>query len=141
MPATALQGELPKAEVRLFLEGADKWPWVPNFRTLIPEAGYLADDAAAIRAKLPTDKPFGLSVRGWIEVPAEQEVTFTAQGAGGCQLWLHEAHILEYELGDCVQGRSTTYKLAAGRHPYKLYLTAKTLAELCTVKAGDVVLV
>ncbi len=141
MPATALQGVLPKTEVRLFFEGADKWPWVPNFRTLIPETGYLADDAAAIRAKLPTDKPFGLSVRGWIEVPAEQEVTFTAQGAGGCQLWLHEAHILEYELGDCAQGRSTTYKLAAGRHPYKLYLTARTLAELCTVKAGDVVLV
>lgn len=137
MPASPLKGPLPKAEVRLYLRGAEAWPWVPNFRTMVPETGWLAGDAAAVKARIPEGKACGLSVKGWIEVAQEQELTVTASGAGGCQLWLHEAHILEYEAGDCVQGRATSYKLAAGRHPYKLYLTsAAGSAGLCAVTLG-----
>lgn len=137
LPATPLKGPLPPHEVRLFCEGAASWPWVPNFRTLIPEAGWLATDAAAVTQKAPKQGAFGLSVRGWIDVPAEQDVTLSAVGAGGCQLWLHEAHVLEYEAGDCVNARATTYKLAAGRHPFKLYLTSKEGTDgICSVTIG-----
>lgn len=69
---------------------------------------------------------FGLSVAGVIDVGKTGEVTFRAKGAGGCQLWLHEAHVLEYEAGDCTAGRSITLTLAEGRHPYTLYLTTST---------------
>ena len=140
MPATPLRGALPQLQVRVFRTGAKDWPWVPNFRTLEPDAGFLAADADALRARLAKESgPFGVAVEGWIEAAAEGEVTFTATGAGGCQLWLHEAHILEYEAGDCVgDGRSITMKLAKGRHPYRLYLTAPNgPTSLCAVSAGD----
>ena len=137
MPATPLRGALPQLQVRVFRTGAEAWPWVPNFRTLVPDAGFLAVDTVALRERLAKESgPFGLAVEGWIEADSEREVTFSASGAGGCQLWLHESHILEYEAGDCATGRSITMKLAKGRHPYRLYLTAPTgFSDLCTVMA------
>ncbi len=142
MPATPLRGALPRLQVRVFRTGAEEWPWVPNFRTLEPDAGFLAADAAELRGRLAGESgPFGLAVEGWIEADAEREVTFTAKGEGGCQLWLHESHILEYEAGDCAQGRAIAVKLAKGRHPYRLYLTAPTgPASLCAVTAGGAAL-
>ena len=137
LPATPLKGPLPPHEVRLFRKGAATWPWVPNFRTLIPEAGWLASDASAVTQKAPASGAFGLSVRGWIELATEQDVTLSATGAGGCQLWLHEAHVLEYEAGDCTAGRQTTSKLAAGRHPFRLYVTSTNgKTGLCSVSIG-----
>lgn len=136
LPATPLRGSLPPLEARLFLEGAHAWPWVPDFRALTPDAGFLAADAAALRGRLPKAGAFGLSVRGWLEVPAEGEVTFSAEGAGGCQLWIHEAHILEYEAGDCASGRSIALPLAKGRHPFRLGLTTRSgTSGLCRVQA------
>ena len=138
MPATPLRGALPQLQVRVFRTGAEAWPWVPNFRTLEPDAGFLVKDTVALRDRLTKENgPFGVAIEGWIEADAEREVTFSATGAGGCQLWLHESHILEYEAGDCATGRSITMKLAKGRHPYRLYLTApKDFGDLCAVKAG-----
>ena len=134
MPATPLRGDLPPLEARLFLTGAAEWPWVPNFRTLAPDAAFLAQTFAAVRERLPADGAFGLELSGWIDVPAEGEVTFSATGAGGCQLWLHEAHILEYEAGDCAAGRAITLRLAKGRHPWRLALTSVTGPDgLCAV--------
>jgi hypothetical protein len=142
MPAWPLTGVHPQPEVRLYFEGADTWPWVPNFRTMIPEVVFPMEPAEKIRAQVPENRACGLAMRGYIDLPTEQEVTFKAMGAGGCQLWLHEAHIFEYEAGDCAQGRATTYKLAAGRHPFRLYLTTKDgVNGLCTVSAGAQVLV
>ena len=142
MPAWPLTGVHPQPEVRLYFEGADTWPWVPNFRTMIPEVVFPMEPAEKIRAQVPENRACGLAMRGYIDLPVAQAVTFKAVGAGGCQLWLHEAHIFEYEAGDCVQGRATTYKLAAGRHPFRLYLTTKNgTAGLCAVSAGESVLV
>lgn len=139
MPAAVVEGTLPKFDVSLFLTGAEGWPWVPNFRTMLPEARYQAMDADDVRSKLPVFRPFGIAIRGWLDLPVEQEVTFTATGLGGCQLWLHEAHILEYEAGDCKNGKQTSYKLAAGRHPFRLYLTTSNgKPGLCEVTAGSV---
>ena len=139
MPATPLHGALPQLQVRVFRTGAKDWPWVPNFRTLEPDAGFLAVDTVALRERLAKESvPFGVAIDGWMEVDSEREVTFTAKGEGGCQLWLHEAHILEYEAGDCATGRSIAMRLAKGRHPYRLYLTAPNgPTSLCAVSAGD----
>ena len=138
LPASPLKGALPPHEVRLYRKGAETWPWVPNFRTLVPEAGWLATDGAGVLRKVPQTGAFGLSIRGWWEIPSETELTLRATGAGGCQLWLHEAHVLEFEAGDCIAERQTTCKLASGRHPFRLYLTSKAgQAGLCSVTAGS----
>ena len=63
-------------------------------------------------------------MHGVIEVEAEREVTFRAEGTGGCQLWVQGAHILEYEAGDCAGGCTYTLRLAAGSHPWRACLTA-----------------
>ncbi len=135
---STLVGKLPAWEVRVFRKGASAWPWVPNFRTLTPDAGFLVADAQALHERLSEQGAFGLSIRGWLEVPAQSNVTFSATGAGGCQLWIHEAHALEFEAGDCVDGRAITLLLAKGRHPFRLYLTTSSGVDgLCTVSAGE----
>ena len=123
MPATPRVGPPPPLEVRLHRAGAEAWPWVPNFRTLAPDGGFLAKDFADLLARLPPTGAYGVEVRGWFEAPAEGDRAFAAKGPGGCQLWLHEAHILEYEAGDCVEGRAITLRLAQGFHPWRLFLT------------------
>ncbi len=122
-------------EVRLYTEGAEGWPWVPNFRTMYPQRSFSVRDMAALMAALPETGAYGVSVRGWIEVPAERDVTFTASGAGGCQCWVHEAHALEWEAGDCAaRAKRVTLKLAQGRHPFRLYLTTTSgKSGLCAV--------
>ncbi len=135
---STLVGKLPAWEVRVFRKGASAWPWVPNFRTLTPDAGFLVADAQALYERLSEQGAFGLSIRGWLEVSAQSNVTFSATGAGGCQLWIHEAHALEFEAGDCVDGRAITLLLAKGRHPFRLYLTTSSGVDgLCQVSAGE----
>ena len=135
---STLVGKLPAWEVRVFRKGASAWPWVPNFRTLTPDAGFLVADAQALHDRLSEQGAFGLSIRGWLEVSAQSNVTFSATGAGGCQLWIHEAHALEFEAGDCADGRAITLLLAKGRHPFRLYLTTSSGVDgLCQVSAGE----
>ena len=39
MPATPCPGAtLPKWQAKIYVDGEETWPWVPNFRTMIPEA-------------------------------------------------------------------------------------------------------
>lgn len=123
-PAAADAGTV---EVRFFAAPRTPWPWVPAFRAMTPDETFTARDPADARRRVAgRTGAFGLSVAGVIDVGKTGEVTFRAKGAGGCQLWLHEAHVLEYEAGDCAAGRSVTLTLAEGRHPYTLYLTTST---------------
>ncbi len=132
-PSIAQAGTLPDWEVRVYndtMYNADAeegkkggWPWVPNFRTMYPNSAFLAGDMATVKEKVAKTGAYGLAIRGWIDVSATGDVTFTSTGAGGCQLWIHEAHALEWEAGDCTSGKSVTLNLAKGRHPFRLYLT------------------
>lgn len=111
-------------EARFFYKGAADWPWVPNFRTMKCDERRIFRNEAALKAALKTMKgAFGVAIEGYISVAETGDVTFSAKGAGGCQMWLHEAHILEYEKGGCANGRSIVIKLEKGLHPYTLYLT------------------
>jgi hypothetical protein len=110
--------------VSFFDKGAKSWPWVPNFRTMKADGGAFLLNLKDMKAMLKAHKrAFGVAINGIIYVPETGDVTFNAKGAGGCQLWLHEAHIFEYEKGDLIEGRSITLKLENGAHPFRLYLT------------------
>ncbi|MBQ9693401.1 MAG: sulfatase-like hydrolase/transferase [Kiritimatiellae bacterium] len=135
VPATPCPGAiLPKWQGRLYYDGAETWPWVPNFRTLLPESGFTASNFEEIEATLGKLKgAYGLSLRGWIEVAEEGEVTFTATHCPkGCHVWVHEAHIIDREAGDC-DNVSISIKLAKGRHPVRIYLVKKEGADRGTV--------
>ncbi len=99
------------------------WPWVPDFRTLMPVHEVPAARIGAVMRKLPP-RGCGVLAHGEIEVEAEREVVFEAKGAGGCQFWLQGAHILEFEAGDCAAGRRYAIRLGKGRHPWRACLTA-----------------
>lgn len=123
LPAIPRNDPAPPFEIRLFTDGADSWPWVPNFRTLPPAQTFFEPNPAGIYARLPTGTAYGISINGWLTVPAKGTYTFSGTGTGGIQLWLHEAHILEFEAGECTAGRSISMPLEAGRHPFRLYAT------------------
>ncbi len=128
-------------QVRLYKDAAGRvWPWVPNFATLRADKTLTVQPTATqggfkqLHAKLPKTGAYGVAIRGWFDVKQEGPVTFKALGAGGCQLWIHEAHALEWEAGDCTDGKQVTLPMAQGRHPFRLYLTTRTGRDgLCTV--------
>ena len=121
-PLPALPPDAPSPQPAMWVYQGD-WPWVPDFRALMPVHQVPPARIAAVLAKLPP-RGCGVLVHGLLDLPEETEVAFRAQGAGGCQLWLHEAHILEYEAGGCAQGRAIALRLAKGRHPWRACLTA-----------------
>ncbi|HIV09885.1 MAG TPA: hypothetical protein IAC79_07225, partial [Candidatus Spyradenecus faecavium] len=100
-----------------------RWPWVPDFRTLMPVHEVPPPRIHAVLGRLPK-QGVGALAHGVLEVEAEREVVFRAEGEGGCQLWVQGAHILECEAGDCSGGRTYALRLAAGRHPWRACLTA-----------------
>lgn len=121
-PLPALPADVPTPPAAAWLYQGH-WPWVPDFRALMPVHQVPAERIPAVLAKLPKTG-VGVLLHGVLEAHETREVTFEAIGEGGCQLWLHEAHILEYEAGDCAQGRRISLRLAPGRHPWRACLTA-----------------
>lgn len=102
-------------ESRLYTQGAETWPWVPQFHTL-PEA---------INAPAPEHGTYGLATTHWLGIQQEGLVTFTAHGQGGLHLWIHGAHIMGYEAGEASQPRTITLPLAKGLHPIRIYQTTR----------------
>ncbi len=125
--------------VHFFDKGAKAWPWVPNFRTMKADGGAYALSMLDLRATLKARKgAYGVAISGVVDVSETGDVTFSAKGAGGCQLWLHELHALEYEKGDLKEGKSITLNLAKGLHPFRLYLTTDNGYDgLCHVSLID----
>lgn len=118
--ATPTPPEAAQGTLRLF---RGTWPWVPDFRALANGQEVTAEQLATTLATQPgTD--YGLLRHGCLTLSKPCAVTFRATGAGGCHLWLHEAHLLEWEAGDCLSGRAITVHCEAGRHPWRACLTA-----------------
>jgi hypothetical protein len=107
-------GWLLKTEVQeCITDGAETWPWVPQFHTM--------KGRTPLKAPLP--KAFGIATTAWINVQQEGFYRFTAKGEGGLHLWLHGMHLMGYERGDCQEERALTLRLAAGLHPLRIYQT------------------
>ncbi len=126
-PFPALDDALPTPQAAAWLYQGT-WPWVPDFRTLMPVHEVPETRLAAILPKLPKQH-IGLLRHGCLTLEEPAVITFEAHGGGGCQLWVHEAHILEYEAGDCADApRRFTLALEKGRHPWRAALTAPLVA-------------
>ncbi|MDO4528224.1 MAG: hypothetical protein Q4C03_05520, partial [bacterium] len=98
-----------------FVEGAETWPWVPQFSSM---QGVVIDEENPPQA-------YGYASIFWINLEKEASVTFSAQGEGGLHIWLHGAHIMGYEAGDCNIQRTLNLRLAPGLHPLRVYQTTR----------------
>lgn len=114
-PALNDQPRLFKEREAYVTEGAESWPWVPQLNAM---TGHASDITTCPQA-------CGITSVWWINLQAEEDITFTAQGEGGLHLWLHGAHIMGYEAGDCKTPHAITLRLAQGRHPLRVYQTTQ----------------
>ncbi len=105
---------------------AGPFPWTPDFAALTPVA-----HGAAPRpdpARTGRSAASGLSFAGNLIVPADGEYTFHLTTNTGAALRLHEALLIDADYG-YIAGteRSTTIRLQAGLHPFRLaYIRAET---------------
>ena len=112
-----------------------EWQWVPDFRALMPVHAFPPERMKSICEKLPK-QGVGILRHGCLTLETPTRVTFQVEGEGGCHVWIHEAHILEYEAGDCKTPRSITVNLDSGRHPWRVALTAPFVSLTATDPSG-----
>ena len=126
--------------VRVYTRGADTWPWVPNFRTLAVDAAFAPAKAAGIRSALEKvdATAFGAECTGWLNVPETGTVNITTRGSGGVHIWLHDAHVADFEADSKRTDTAIELKLAAGWHPVRIAVTTQTgLAGLPAIALGS----
>ncbi len=101
-----------------FYEG--NWPWMPEFKTLQPAKP--ASYATEISLKnLPDTDHFGAAFVGYINIATAGDYTFHADTDSGCQLFLHDARVIDDDFGRDGKPVKGTIHLAAGLHPFRFY--------------------
>jgi arylsulfatase A-like enzyme len=101
-----------------------QWPWTPDFTALAPGARSTAD---AIRPpEQDAERPFGLHFQGYLSVPVDGNYTFTASSDGGCDVWLHDAHLIDADHCAADHPIVASIRLAAGLHPIRVAYLHRT---------------
>ena len=78
------------------------WPWVPDFDALNPIAkGKTAGLDVSVAAQ---KNNFGVSLKGYVRVPADGQYTFYLADDSGAQLWLHEVHLIDDDFNQLHRG-------------------------------------
>lgn len=136
IPATICKNRPSLAwQAKVYRQGADRWPWVPMLRTLVPDDAFTAATVEALQSKIAAlSGAYGLSLRGWFYQAADGDLTITSAGTGGIHLWLHEIHALDWEATtDASRSTSITLTLKKGYHPLRIYLTQTSTIAHCTL--------
>ncbi len=100
------------------------WPWVPDFDALSPVASGTVAGLDPNGAQLGDHS--GASFKGYLEVPADGEYTFSLQSDAGAQLWLHEAHLIDDDFNHDGGVITAKIRLQRGWHPLRLFYRHKT---------------
>jgi uncharacterized sulfatase len=94
------------------------FPWVPDFSSLTPVAtGTCAGITPAVG---PGGEDFGLRFDGYLLIPADGDYTFHLPSSGGSHLRIHEATVIDDDLGRSGAEPSGSIRLRAGLHPFRL---------------------
>ena len=96
------------------------WNHVPELTLLTPAAvgGMARPDVAS----LPPDADDAALFTGYLQIPADGAWTFHVETASRAHLRIHEASVIAADKGYAAgTERSGTLRLAAGRHPFRLY--------------------
>ena len=70
---------------------------------------------------LPAEKNAGLLFSGYLKIPESGDWTFHCETAGGLIFKIHNKLVLDGDYKYDGSALSSTVKLAAGIHPYRLY--------------------
>jgi hypothetical protein len=96
-----------------------QWPWVPDFRSLKPAGGGMAEK---ISADVCPGKPGGGALfEGFFRAPTEGEYTFVASSDGGTEVFLHDCRVIDDDFARTGTAVSGTIHLAAGWHPLRVH--------------------
>lgn len=100
------------------------WPWVPDFDALEPVSkGQVAGlDAGVCKGK----ENSGVSFKGYIEVLADGEYTFSLASDSGAEMWIHEAHVIDDDFNRSGAELSASILLKAGPHPIRVFYRHKS---------------
>ena len=102
-----------------------KWDWVPEFLQMPAKTVSLKKNIGL--GPLPAGKHAGLLFSGYLKIPESGDWTFQCEASGGLILKIHNKLVLDGDYKYDGSALSSTVKLAAGIHPYRLYY--KTPAE------------
>jgi arylsulfatase A-like enzyme len=95
------------------------WPWVPEFAALKPlRSGKVTGLDLSVR---PRDENFGIAFSGFLTVPATGEYTFILKSDSGAHFRIHDATVIDDDFNRTGAEVSGSIRLAAGRHPFRLY--------------------
>ncbi len=108
---------------------AQAFPWVPKFEDLaLTTTGTEQSPDLSVR---PGDQNFGVLYTGYLAVPADGDYTFYLTADAGALLRIHGATVIDADFGYAGGTEvSGTVKLAAGKHPFRLYYAHGTGAGL-----------
>ena len=96
-----------------------KWDWVPEFLQMTAKTVSLEKNIGL--GPLPAEKNAGLLFSGYLNVPESGDWTFHCEAAGGLIFKIHNKLVLDGDYKYDGSALSSTVKLAAGIHPYRLY--------------------
>ena len=118
IPATAADNVQSGKIATLIYEG--KWPWMPDFKTLTP-SGPVRFAPAISSQDLPDQDHFGVVFFGYINITEPGPYTFYGATDSGCQLFIHDARVIDDDFARTGQTLQGTLHLAAGLHPIRFY--------------------
>jgi arylsulfatase A-like enzyme len=96
-----------------------EWDWVPEFLQMKAKTESLEKNIGL--GPLPAEKSAGLLFSGYLKVPESGDWTFQCEASGGLIFKIHNKLVLDGDYNYEGSGLSSTVKLAAGIHPYRLY--------------------
>src|ERR1019366_4333073 len=101
-----------------------RWPWLPDFDTLVPrKTGLAAGLDLGVRSR---DTDYGIRFDGYFLAPADGQYTFHLTSDAGAQLRLHEALVIDDDFNHRGAEVSASIRLQAGLHPLRLFYRHQT---------------
>ncbi len=95
------------------------WDWVPEFLQMKAKTESLEKNIGL--GSLPAGKHAGLLFSGYLKIPESGDWTFHCEASGGLIFKIHNKLVLDGDYKYDGSALSSTVKLAAGIHPYRLY--------------------
>ena len=96
------------------------WPWVPDLSLLESVATGTAE-GIDVTEHLTRPADAGLLYHGFLDVPTDGLWTFEVESDAGVLLRIHEIQVVDDDFGRSGAPVSGSVRLAAGRHPYRLW--------------------